>query len=243
MKHISLKVSDVIKNILPETIEKDLQDNEIICPTCHGLGVIRRKNPFGIEEEVNPNRITKVNWYDNESLTFCPDCYNGVKRLCEFCGKPIPKGYVDKCDCDTYKQKQVNKAKIKYKQRIDKATEIKPEDTVEWLYDDIHDKYYEDIGEFIDNIEMDYDYLDDLFFDELPEVLWVCYPQNISIDASGVIERACEDLHEDADENCDYKSLQKLLDDWCKEQSGTTTVYPEYKKYIVVKKEWFKDRL
>lgn len=42
--------------------------------------------------------------------------------------------------------------------------------------------------------------------------------QEISIDVDSVIENACDDLHEDACENCDYGSLQKALDEWCKEQ-------------------------
>lgn len=37
----------------------------------------------------------------------------------------------------------------------------------------------------------------------------------------------------------DRKELQELLDNWCKKQTGTTTLYPNYKKYVRVKKEWF----
>ena len=40
IKHISLNVSEEIRHILPDTLEKDLQDNEAICPVCHGLGVV-----------------------------------------------------------------------------------------------------------------------------------------------------------------------------------------------------------
>lgn len=50
MKHISLKVSKEIKHILPDTLEKDLKDNEEICPVCHGLGIIKKDYSFGIEE-------------------------------------------------------------------------------------------------------------------------------------------------------------------------------------------------
>ena len=42
IKHISLNVVDEIKKILPVTLEKDLQDNEIICPVCHGFGIKKR---------------------------------------------------------------------------------------------------------------------------------------------------------------------------------------------------------
>lgn len=49
MKHISLDVSEEIKNILPETLEKDLQDNEEICSVCNGLGVVLDNNVYGIK--------------------------------------------------------------------------------------------------------------------------------------------------------------------------------------------------
>ena len=35
------------------------------------------------------------------------------------------------------------------------------------------------------------------------------------------------------------KKLQNMLDEWCKKQTGTRTVYPNYKKYVRVRKEWF----
>lgn len=35
------------------------------------------------------------------------------------------------------------------------------------------------------------------------------------------------------------KKLQNMLDVWCKKQTGTRTVYPNYKKYVRVRKEWF----
>lgn len=41
IKHISLNVAEEIKKILPVTLEKDLQDDEIICPVCHGLGILK----------------------------------------------------------------------------------------------------------------------------------------------------------------------------------------------------------
>ena len=53
IKHISLNVSEEIKRILPDTLEKDLQDNEIICPVCHGLGVALRNNIYGIKGDTS----------------------------------------------------------------------------------------------------------------------------------------------------------------------------------------------
>jgi len=37
LKHISLNVSEEIKHILPDTLEKDLQENEEICKNEEGM--------------------------------------------------------------------------------------------------------------------------------------------------------------------------------------------------------------
>ncbi len=37
----------------------------------------------------------------------------------------------------------------------------------------------------------------------------------------------------------DRKELQNMLDEWCKKQTGTRTVHPNYKKYVKGRKEWF----
>ena len=231
--------AEEIKHILPLTLEKDLQDNEIICPTCHGLGVVKRKNPFGLKEKED-NYYSKINWYDNESLTFCPDCYNGIVRLCEYCGKPIQKGYISKCDCVEYKKIELEKDKIKYQEKINKAKEVAPETVNTYLYDENTDKYFSDIDEFIDYYLCEYDKKE--INENLPNILWVCSETKISLNADSIIENACDDLHDDASENCDYNSLQILLDNWCSEQTGTISYCPSYKEYITVKKDWFKSR-
>lgn len=65
--------------------------------------------------------------------------------------------------------------------------------------------------------------------------------KDISIDADNILENACEELHEDAMESIcidDKIRLQEFLDGWCKEQTGTTTYYPCYEKYVIV--DWNK---
>ena len=60
--------------------------------------------------------------------------------------------------------------------------------------------------------------------------------------ASLVVHDACEQLHEDALESISYddmKELQNFLDEWCAKQTGTRTLYPCYKEYVKVQKEWF----
>ncbi len=240
MKHISLNVSEEIKHILPDTLEKDLQENEDICPVCHGLGIIKKNYSYGIEEE----KSSKVNWYDNEYFVWCPNCYFGVIKKCEYCGKILPKGKL-KCDCE--KQHEINdkERRIKYQETISKATEVDLKDVGAdtWLYDKQTDDYFSDIDYFVDAYKDNEEFTDDKEMrDNLPEVLWLCDNVDISMDADSIIESACEELHEDAEDNIsgqDRKELQELLDNWCKKQTGTTTLYPNYKKYVRVRKEWF----
>lgn len=245
MKHISIDVSEEIKNILPETLEKDLQDYEEICPVCNGLGVVIDNNIYGIKGDISEAAKRSMFPYNHQAIKFCPNCYNGVIRLCEYCGKQIPKGSIESCDCEQYKAKVIEKYRIKYQEKILKAEEVdfKDIDSDMWFYDEYMDDYFSDIDSFVDAYK-DFDEYesDEEMMNNLPDVLWLTDPVDISMDADSIIESACEELHEDAYENIsdkDIKELQNMLDEWCKKQTGTRTVYPNYKKYVRVKKEWF----
>ena len=106
MKHISINVSEEIKNILPDTLEKDLQDHEELCPVCHGLGVAIDNNIFGIKGDTSEAAKKSMFPYNHQAIKFCPNCFNGVIRLCQYCGKQIRKGSIDSCDCEQYKAKE-----------------------------------------------------------------------------------------------------------------------------------------
>lgn len=245
MKHILINVSEEIKNILPDTLEKDLQDYERICPVCHGLGVVLDNNIYGIKGDTSEAAKKSMFPYNHQAIKFCPNCYNGVISLCKYCGKQIQKGSIDSCDCEQYKAKEEEKNRIKYQELIDKAEEvdIKDVDSDMWFYDEQTDDYFSDIESFVDAYRDFEEYeSDEEKMNNLPEVLWLTDPVDISMDAYSIIENACEDLHEDAYDNIsdkDMKELQNILDEWCNKQTGTRTVYPNYKKYVRVGKEWF----
>ncbi len=246
MKHISINVSEKIKNILPNTLKKDLQEHEEICPQCNGLGVVISNNPYGIKGDTSEAAKKSMFPYKHQSLIPCPNCYNGVIRLCKYCGKQIPKGYIDLCDCDQYKAKVEEERRIKYQEMISKATEVelKDIDSDTWLYDEQTDDYFSNVDYFVEAYKDNDEFADDKeMLENLPEVLWLCNNVDISMDADSIIENACEELHEDAEENItddDRKELQELLDSWCRKQTGTTTLYPNYRKYVRVRKEWFR---
>lgn len=245
IKHISLNIAEEIKKILPPTLEKDLQDDEIICPVCHGLGIIKQDYNFGVKEN-DSEKIFKLNWYDNEYLTLCPHCYFGRLKTCKYCGKVLPKS-VNRCDCKDFLEHEREKQRIKYQETIDKAKEIDLKDASYYMYDEQSEKYFFDEGEFVDYYLQEYkdgsggcSNFNEFFEYEVPKVLWNCEETKISMDADSIIDNACEELHEDARDNIsDEKELQEFLDKWCAKQGGTTTYYPCYREYVRVQKEWF----
>ena len=242
VKHISINVEEEIQHILPDTLEKDLMDDEEICPICHGLGVVLDNNIYGIKGDTSEAAKRSHFPYNHQAIKFCPNCYNGVIRLCEYCGKMLPRGRL-KCDCKQQKAKDKEEVRIKYQKTLEKAKEVDIKLVSSYLYNENTEKYFSGIEDFIDVYENEIDFENyEEMLANLPEVLWVCSEEDISMDADYFIASACEELHEDAEDNISYedrKELQQLLDEWCKKQSGTKTYYPCYKEYVRVKKEWF----
>ena len=245
IKHISLNVTDEIKKILPVTLEKDLQDDEIICPVCHGFGILKQDYRFGVKED-DTEKAFKLNWYDNEYLTLCPNCYFGRIKTCKYCGKPLQK-QTNRCSCDGYRKQEAEEKRIRYQETINKAKEVDVDSVTTYLYDEQTDHYFSEIEDFVNEYKDSTEFEnDEEMIANLPEVLWVCTKEEITMDAGQIIEDACEELHEDARDcisNKDEKQLQEFLDKWCEKQSEkqseTTTYYPCYKEYVKVQKEWF----
>lgn len=214
-------------------------------PACHGLGVVISNNIYGIKGDTSEAAKKLIFPYNHHAIKFCPNCYNGVIRLCQYCGKQIPNGSIDRCNCEQYKAKEEEEKRIKYQEKISKAEEfdIKNVDLDMYFYDEQTDDYFSDIDSFVDVYKNFNEYeSDEEMMNNFPEVLWLTDPVDISMDAYSIIESACEELHEDAEANIsseDRKELQNILDEWCKKQTGTKTLYPNYKKYVRVKKEWF----
>lgn len=228
----TVDVQEEVKKILPKTLAKDLAENERICPVCHGLGIRVTDNVFGIQGDESEAGRRECFPYSNQAFTFCRSCRWGVQRLCPYCGKPYAIQTYFHCDCDGQKEADRTAAERKWNEILSKAIEVDEEDVPDtMLYCIKIDEYYKSTDEFQDNwVSNEYDKL----YGERPDRLWVCDTGKISIDAGDVIDMACDDLHEDATEECDESSLQKLLDDWCAEQTGTTTYYPCYKRYVRV---------
>ena len=229
-------MSEFVKPVTKEIafkLRKDLTENEEICPTCKGVGLVIQDNPYGLKGD--PDKRCGVFPYKHQSLTFCPTCYNGVVNRCKYCGKIIPR-YRIKCDCPTSKDVEWAAILKKDQETLDKA-EVVPEENFEMFY--IEHFNCGDDGYFSEWQEL-FDAYEEALFDgevitNLPLFVYGTQPVEMTMDAYSIVESATEDLYEDAFDMVtgeEIKELQEYLDSWCKHCSVGTTYYPD-KRYKV----------
>lgn len=234
-RHEEIDLYETVQKSFPQILIKDLSPNERICPVCNGLGMRIVDNIYGIRGDDSELGRKMRFPYKHQALSFCQSCFNGVQRLCPYCGKPYKnQGYLH-CDCAGQKQvdrEEKDKAK---EERLTKAVAVDEKDVDTMLYCEEWDEYYDSTDDFFEDYAANYFDRDEY---EKPKVLWVCVVEQIRLDAESIIENACDGLHDGAYESCDEGSLQGLLDDWCEKQTGTVTYYPCYKKYVVI--DWSK---
>ena len=246
MKHVTIDVSELLKDTL---LEKDLNDNEQICPTCHGLGMILYNNEFYHIDNADNSALIG---YNNMAFGYCPYCFEGVVKVCRYCGKQLLKGQ-SSCDCVQQQIENQQHAHAIILQAVFKATEVTRSEVGDaWLSDYKGFNYYSSINDFIEQIQdqyseesHNYTNFDEFYETEVPKYLWLCETENISLDAYNIVSDACEGLHEDAMDSissADIKELQDYLNSWCDKQSGTSTCNVIHKKYINVRKDWFTER-
>ena len=232
-KHIN--VHEVLEKSFPDVLIKDLQDDERICLTCRGLGMVVRNTPYGIRDDTSDAGKKKMFPYNNYYFSLCPDCFWGVQKLCRYCWKPYPKGtYI--CDCEGYKKEKEQKRIAQWREIVDKANPVDEKSVSTMLYCEETDEYFDSVDDFLDTWACIHEENEE--FLERPVRLWVTEILRLQIDAENIVVSACEELHEDAYEYCDTKSLQELLNKWCSDQTGTDTYIPSYKEYVVI--DWNK---
>lgn len=208
---------------------KDLRENEQICTTCKGLGLVILDYPYGITGERRTDG--KAFPYNKQYVGFCPQCYVGVQTLCEHCGRPHQK-HNRQCLCDGARAEQDRKFDEKERAKAEKATKLTVPEAIaqgiEMVYSDGLDRYIP-----IDELE-DLDEEDA----ESTGIVWATSKTRISFDASDIVDNACEDLHEGARDNItgdEVKELQAHLDEWAEKYGKYTTTYlPDYKYVIEV---------
>lgn len=227
---VFVDVKGYLETLLPSGLEKDLHDNEEICEVCHGTGFAKDDHRYGLEGD--PNRSPFP--YKHESLWWCPACYNGVVRRCEYCGKLIPKGRLV-CDCETVRQMKKKEEDKAASEALNKAEELDSDalgTKFGMCYSDhiTHNEgYFNDWDDFFEAWD---DKDEDL---PRPQYVWGTREVEIHIDAYRVLENATEEMYEDAYDDIGKKAfdeLQSFLNDWCT-RCGVGKSYEESHKFKV----------
>lgn len=197
--------------LFTKSLEKELGENEELCPHCGGTGLIIMNNAL------NP-----------QSLMFCPHCSDGVIHHCKFCGNIIPKHY-RKCNCAEQRKLDCEEKERKEAERLANAP-LAPEDIESEMF--FSEDYPYNDGFFSEWEQFFEAWLDEHEVgDKRPEYVWTTKPMNMKIDAVNIIENASEALYEEAYFDVSDDKIQKLqdyLDDWCKTCGVATTYYPNY---------------
>lgn len=222
-----------VKLDIPKYLTKDLQDDEAICQTCGGLGLVVRPNEYGLREE--NKKAWRVSFpYRNESLFPCPSCYNGVVKLCMHCGTVLPRGHLI-CCCETVQSEKRVADLAKQLERWQKAQKISFTDAItrfKMVYVEPADEYFI-TEELLDRLSEYWE-----LGEPLIERIYGTTTASITIDAASIIEGACEELAEAAADNIDSddeRELQDLLDSWAeKHKKDTTTYFPDYEVGVIL---------
>lgn len=232
MENAFIKPERMVINAIPYLTEilgngliKDLQEGEEICPVCHGTGLAIDQSSYGLSDD--PDKKTGIFPYRKQTIVSCRNCFNGVVKRCPYCGELI-SSLKSRCECEGTKRSEEEASQKKRKERFEKAKKLEPGDVqalaMQMLQSDeypYHDGYFDSWDEFFNAWFDQYEGIE-----ERPKYVWGTYTTNISFNVDDLLERACEELHEDArNQICqaDVDELHGFLDTWAKKQSGTET--------------------
>ena len=234
----SVKVSDGFAELLGKELFEDLTEHEGICPQCHGTGMVIQDHPYGLEGD--PDKRAGLFPYKHQSIIPCPNCYNGVVKYCPDCGKQLKRSYL-KCDCAAEQRREREEKKRKYQEAIGKAEKHESDELYrfEYGYSDWvnhNDGFFSDWQEFFDawhNFVWECKN-DGLPVPERPEYVWGTEKIEMTLDAGGILENACEEMYDEAmlDISQDaIKEMQDYLNTWLYRYGLTT--YAETHKHVI----------
>ncbi|MDD4188272.1 MAG: hypothetical protein PHX04_05925 [Bacilli bacterium] len=215
-------------------LQKDLQEDEVICSHCGGTGLQVDDHPFGIKGE-----NSKVHFpHKQQTITGCRHCYNGVQTKCLYC-ETILNRQTYQCNCEKSKYERDQIQYEKELEKWNKAEKISLSQAIE-KYEMV---YIDNSDDFVNSDEL-LEWLEEREEENLQPIsrnylrIYGTYTMDLSMDASSLLEDVCSDLHEDAMDNisdADQKELQTLLDKWCENnKQGTTTYYADYSVGVIL---------
>lgn len=134
-------------------------------------------------------------------------------KLCD-CGEPVEKHRTACRTCIARHEAEAEAA------RLAKAKGV-PESG--WLYCGCCDEFFESSADLLERHDED--------GRDLPTTATPCYPRQLSLDASDIVNQAAEEFHEGAVEDADLEALQTALDDW-NNKSGVISHFPEFTEVV-----------
>ena len=115
---------EAIQKSFPKILIKDLAEHERICPVCNGLGMKIEDSIYGIKGDDSEAGRREHFPYKHQALSFCQSCFNGVQRLCPYCGQPYKnQGYMH-CDCEGQKKVDEEERIRKWNEKVSKAVPV-----------------------------------------------------------------------------------------------------------------------
>ncbi len=184
------------------------KENEMLCPTCDGIGWLESGEGY---------------------LQKCSKCCDGIIDLCPNCGKP-KHGICMNEECRA--KVETEREKSRYDKAQKYTLETASSKSTIMYYSDIYgsnEGYFSEIEDLVD-------YCNDEGI-KVPDYVWGTYETQISVDAYDIIENACQDLWEGAYDSIgskDIAELEDFLDNWCANQTGTKTYTVDYRCCILI---------
>lgn len=242
-----------LTKIMGNGLIKDLGDKDIICPECEGTGLAIHNNRYGLSDD--PDKKAGMFPYKHQSIGACLNCYNGVLKVCNYCGTAINRK-LGAHRCEGIRAEERASLYKKERELFDKSIKLNYNDdeakSMQMMYSEhygYNEGYFSNWDEFFEYwFDTCYELLgteEDEEINELkPKYVWGTYEASLSFDIDNILEMATEELHEEALNSItekDYKELKDLLQTWANKQSGTITYYQDYKYSILIPWELYKN--
>ncbi|GAA4878937.1 hypothetical protein GCM10023310_68790 [Paenibacillus vulneris] len=214
-------------------ITRELEDNEVLCPTCSGTslhieGVPLAQTTNGVYELKKFGKCT--------TIVGCSSCYFGVQKKCLHCDKLLGRNSYCTCDKSRYEQRYKQEQKeIESWSRTNKITYDEALQKYEMIFIDRVEKYCSP-DELAEYLQWYLDDNEDLTIDDILSLrIYGTYTTQASFDAYSILENATEELHEDAFNRAEYviEDMQEYLNKVANEiKIDTKTFFPDEKNGI-----------
>jgi len=200
---------------LPETITREVWEWQMICETCLWLWLHQYEE----------------NW--KQYIWACKNCHWWVADICEHCWKQKiwRIWYTSFHDCEEWKKAFDDYQKKKDEENIEKARKHFEESIKiplsEYKLDYV---FIDDDFVSVDELEDRFEWFSD---EDIPFINWaeVFTPR---LNSADIVQRIYDEAPEDYE--LDEVSLQKLLDEWLKNQTKNNTWYiPDESTYIIIR--------